>query len=58
MSNWTKDLREMQRVKHEHTVFLTPLNAQGEKSSHIPGKGKKKPREKQVSVVAELKIML
>lgn len=48
----------MQWVKHEHTVFLTPLNAQGEKSSHIPGKGEKKPQEKQVSVVAgELKIM-
>ena len=31
----------MQRVKHEHTVFLTPLNAQGEKSSHIPRKGKR-----------------
>lgn len=49
----------MQGVKPQHTMFPTPLNAQAEKSSHLLGKGKKKPREKQVSVfVGELKIML
>lgn len=48
----------MQGVKRQHTMFPTPLNVQRENSSHIPGQGKKKPWEKQVSVlVGELKIM-